>query len=318
MELLPALESCSAPLATLRAPPRPAGLWAARRQRSASLREAATADQPTATESWPGGRLAWHRRPTQRVEAAPSTPPIVILPGFGNCTEDYVLGLGEPANSLVNCLQERGFHSQVVQVKRSDWLQALRGLLTRQYWQQKCQPAASYGWYLARVQQAVNLAREQTGHSQVILVGHSAGGWLGRAFMADPMYFESPPARPDDPHQAVSQLVSLGTPHSAPAAARDMTGGALTWVNQTFPGAHFMDHGIMYTCVAGRTVRGDCKAGRRSIERYSYGSYAQVCGEGQGAEGDGVVPYQSALLQGANNLLLGWLDSTSEAVFGAS
>lgn len=63
-------------------------------------------------------------------------------------------------------LQERGFVAQVVQVKRSDWLQALRGLFTRQYWQQKCQPAASYGWYLARVQQAVNKAREQTGHTQ--------------------------------------------------------------------------------------------------------------------------------------------------------
>lgn len=75
---------------------------------------------------------------------------------------------------------------------------------------------------------------------QVILLGHSAGGWLGRAFMADPLYFETPAAEPDAPHQAVAQLVTLGTPHCAPASelARDMTGGALTWVNRTYPGAH--------------------------------------------------------------------------------
>ena len=43
------------------------------------------------------------------------------------------------------------------------------------------------------------------------------------------------------------------------------------------PGAHFLqEHGVQYTCVAGRVVRGDRKAPARSLERYSFGSYAQV------------------------------------------
>ncbi len=69
-------------------------------------------------------------------------------------------------------------------------------------------------------------------------MGHSAGGWLARAFMADPLYFETPSDDPEAPHQGVSQLVTLGTPHCAPASelAMDMTGGALTWVNRTYPG----------------------------------------------------------------------------------
>ena len=29
----------------------------------------------------------------------------MILPGFGNCTQDYAAGLGVPANSLVRSLQ---------------------------------------------------------------------------------------------------------------------------------------------------------------------------------------------------------------------
>ena len=55
----------------------------------------------------------------------------------------------------------------MVDVKRKDWLQALRGVFTRKYWQQKSEPGACYGWYLRKVQQAVNTAREATGHSQV-------------------------------------------------------------------------------------------------------------------------------------------------------
>ena len=76
------------------------------------------------------------------------------------------------------------------------------------------------------------------GGLQVHLVGHSAGGWLGRSFLADPLYFDSPAAEPGVPHQGVASLVTLGTPHSAPRPeqARDMTGGALTWVNSQWPG----------------------------------------------------------------------------------
>ena len=82
---------------------------------------------------------------------------------------------------------------------------------------------------------------------QVTLLGHSAGGWLARAFIADPLYFESPTADPSAPHQAVSSLVTLGTPHLAPAAelARDMTGGALTWVNAQYPGESAQISGIL-------------------------------------------------------------------------
>ena len=64
-------------------------------------------------------------------------------------------------------LQERGFRAYTVEVKRSDWLQALRGLFSRSYWQQKSEPGACYGWYLRKVQNAVNAAREHTGHDQV-------------------------------------------------------------------------------------------------------------------------------------------------------
>lgn len=37
-------------------------------------------------------------------------------------------------------------------------------------------------------------------------------------------------------HQGVRRLVTLGTPHLGPKGGRDMTGGTLTWLNNTWPG----------------------------------------------------------------------------------
>ena len=48
---------------------------------------------------------------------------------------------------------------------------------------------------------------------QVTLVGHSAGGWLARAFVADPLYFDSPAAEPGCPHAGVAAIVTLGSPN---------------------------------------------------------------------------------------------------------
>lgn len=43
-----------------------------------------------------------------------------------------------------------------------------------------------------------------------------------------------------------------------------MTGGALTWVNQTWPGASFSGQ-VKYVSVAGRAVRGDRDADRHTL-----------------------------------------------------
>jgi len=54
----------------------------------------------------------------------------------------------------------------------------------------------------------------------------------------------------------VRSLVSLGAPHLAPPAdVRDMTGGALTWVNERWPGAHAPDGvNAMFCCPADPSV----------------------------------------------------------------
>jgi hypothetical protein len=48
---------------------------------------------------------------------------IVILPGFGNCQEDYSAPFGDPSSSLslVAALKSRGFKAYVVPLQRKDW-----------------------------------------------------------------------------------------------------------------------------------------------------------------------------------------------------
>ena len=98
-------------------------------------------------------------------------------------------------------------------------------------------------------------ACQENNCSQVDLIGHSAGGWLARAFVGDALYINNAQtsestARPSTvapglgagplprrAHQGVRRLVTLGTPHLGPSkGGRDMTGGTLTWLNKTWPG----------------------------------------------------------------------------------
>ncbi|BDA42929.1 hypothetical protein COCOBI_03-8220 [Coccomyxa sp. Obi] len=254
-----------------------------------------------------GNIVPW--APTARVypvDAPVDTPPVVLLPGFGNCSADYENPYGDPSDSMAAILRRRGFKVYVVQLERKDWLKVGRAMISRNYWAGLCTVDPGYRWYLERIQQAVDKARLECRSDQVHLVGHSAGGWLGRAFVADPLYFDSPVQDEGVPHQGICSLVTLGTPHRPRPAGTglDTTGGALTWVNLQWPGAHFADRGVEYVCVAGCAVQADKSAPRSSIERYAHSSYSQVCGDGHGHWGDCVVPLANAHLEGADNIVL--------------
>ena len=157
--------------------------------------------------------------------------------------------------------------------------------------------SSAYGWYLRAAADAVAAAAAASPSGRVVLVGHSAGGWLGRALLG----------REAAARAAVAGLVSLGTPHAPPGGgARCPTGGALASVCAHFPGAAFAGEGILYVAVAGLAVRGDAAAARGSAARAAAAAYATVAGEdsGHGVLGDGVVPATVAGLPGALNLAL--------------
>lgn len=56
-----------------------------------------------------------------------------------------------------------------------------------------------------------------------------------------------------------------------------MTGGALAWVNATWPeAAYASSHDVAYVAVAGRAVVGDQAADRQALAGYSHDSYKQA------------------------------------------
>lgn len=133
-----------------------------------------------------------------RVQAPAACPPVVILPGFGNCSEDYSSPFGNSEASISAQLIERGFEVHIVPVERKDWLKVAKGILSLDFWKGQLTTHPSYSWYLQRVRSTVQTALSNSESSQVVLIGHSAGGWLARAFTGDPQWFvDSSSCTPD-------------------------------------------------------------------------------------------------------------------------
>lgn len=259
-----------------------------------------------------------------------TTPPptnvkILILPGFGNDSGDYTM-----PGSLVDSLKGLGWATDddkvsvsVLPVKRTDWLQVFtRGCLDWKFWLGEADPTRpAFRWYLERISEQVEELcsssniddDDDNSPASVILVGHSAGGWLGRAAMgfgSDNDSSSSSPSGPPINMTNILGLVSLGAPHlPPPETVMDMTRGALKITNSRFPASyHAQRDGIFYITAIGLAVKGEQQQRQSpfeptSVKGFAYNSYEAVCGDGT-TIGDGVVPVSAAHLEGAVQLNL--------------
>lgn len=262
--------------------------------------------KPTSSEEvehWPDQLLG--ASPPEPKHVAKTSVSAVLFPGFGNDAIDYSEPLGQDeAVGLQACLSRRGVQASVVPVQRSDWLKVFAGLLLDADSRAGNGTArTAYGWYLdlakAKVEETV-----LSGGEPVILIGHSAGGWLARALLDR--------EGKDWALKHVQGLVSLGTPHRPPPKGKmDMTFGCLRNLNKAHPGAYYSDD-LFYVSVAGDAVTGQKMEGNIPIveliqspspESTAWNSYVALGGVGN-ATGDGLVPVDWAHLQGAEQLTL--------------
>ena len=219
--------------------------------------------------------------------AASSKPAVVVLPGLGNCTEDYDAFAAE--------LESRGFSATVATVGRPDWLRNAAGLTQLAYWQGTLEPRPTVDWYLSRIADAVTQAKAKSGSDRVALVAHSAGGWMSRVYMQD--------FGVDD----IRCVVTLGSPlYAVPKdvpGVVDQTRGILTYVeaNCAMPN----ELGVPVTCLAGRWLEGvEEFGGAGDVAGFLVGQgYKQVCGSAA-AWGDGITPVATAHMDGADNVTL--------------
>ncbi|XP_028751249.1 uncharacterized protein LOC114711064 [Neltuma alba] len=247
--------------------------------------------------------------------------PAVILPGLGNNSGDY--------QKLLRTLNGKyGVPTVVANVSRVDWLRNAAGLVDPNYWRGTLKPRPVLDWYLKRVHDAVQEAKELAEGATLSLIGHSAGGWLARVYMEE---FGM---------SHISLLLTLGTPHLPPPKGTpgviDQTRGLLNYVEQNCSKAVYTPQ-TKYVCIAGRYIEGaqffdQSNAKIESVvpingsqpapeaavmsassnsppinttfrTRFVGQGYKQVCGQAD-VWGDGVVPEVSAHLEGALNISL--------------
>lgn len=196
--------------------------------------------------------------------------PVVILPGF-------LLTPGR-FKEMRAALRALGCgHVWIVPVTVGDWAASVT--------------AAGWKRILSKLEATVCRAREEAGAEKVILIGHSSGGVMGRLFLA-PAPFRG---HVYDGKRFVRALITLGSPHQAKRASP-----MRRKVQAMYPGAFFAPE-VEYVSVAGKAVLGDPKGSPR--ERAAYRGYKTLRGSGA-IWGDGAVPVESALLDGARHVVL--------------
>jgi pimeloyl-ACP methyl ester carboxylesterase len=236
--------------------------------------------------------------------------PFLILPGFAQSHRDYEATDDIDSEGFVQILHQNGIKNvEVANIHRTDWLKIGKCLSKACFWKGSCAPHEVFGFYLEEVYAKISSLKQESG-KPVVLIGHSAGGWLARAILGDGKWngrdYDAKFLRSTD---MVCGLISLGTPHRPPLdPCIDPSRGALTFVDQNYPGAYLKKQGnIFYLSIAGSAVRGSASAPRGSIERFAAKSYKGVNGNPftNGEEdGDGIVPVDAALLPGSYKLTL--------------
>jgi alpha-beta hydrolase superfamily lysophospholipase len=125
---------------------------------------------------------------------------------------------------------------------------------------------------------------------RVNLVGHSSGGVMLRLLLGDEPFA----GRIYGHRERVQSLVSLGSPHQA------IRGTALRQlVDHRYPGAFFSDQ-LAYLAVAGTIAPEQLRPRARRLTSRSY----SAINDDPSSRGDGLVPLSSALLAGAEQLVL--------------
>ena len=215
-------------------------------------------------------------------------PSVVIAPAQFGVPKDY--------DGVKKQLLERGHPKvEVAQLTRLDWLRITPSILKEEFWTGNLTPTPTLDFFYEGLDAAFE---EVTG--DVAIVGHSIGGWVARAYVAEKS-------------RNVAKIVTLGTPHLASENGVDQTRGLVDYINANYPADSRM------CCVVGNTstamslndlLQKEPWTGERSplLESLvALPSYAVIAGEFQdpfSLRGDGLIPIDAALLPGTQRLIL--------------
>ncbi len=145
---------------------------------------------------------------------------------------------------------------------------------------------------ISMLARTVQYALAETGAEQLTILAYSVGGVTARIYLGDQPYLGSV----YDGRRYVSQLITLGTPHTS---LERWTAKLYGFVDATYPGAFYDD--VRYVSIVGKALQGRKDGTLR--ERMARASYLNVAGAPfADGWGDGITAVANAILPGAEFL----------------
>ena len=214
----------------------------------------------------------------------------LILPGFGTSSSDYY--------NMKNNMIKLNYKTNILYVKKSSWLNysIKNPKLIQKIIKRKCKPNDLFDWYLQELGQEIIKIKHENKNEKIILIAHSAGGWLARDFIGNGVFYVD--YKPYKVQDYIQELITLGTPHQKPINIKnDLAFGCLDYVNQKYPGAYIED--IQYTSIGGKINIFNTFEEITQIPTSFINYYNKEC-----IISDGLVPHSCIHLDGAKQINL--------------
>lgn len=118
-------------------------------------------------------------------------------------------------------------------LNRLDWIKVARELPTMEFLQAKLPVRPTLYWYFEAIKQALaDILSAEGPDVEIVIVGHSIGGWIARACLGG--LSQSASATFRLAMERYTNIITLGTPHISPAEALDdQTRGLLEAIEAT-------------------------------------------------------------------------------------
>lgn len=157
----------------------------------------------------------------------PPRRPVLIIPGYGADAKAYL-----PMAATLRDILGDTAHISIVPIRYHSWLSTFGG-----------RPVTSI---IELVHAAVQAALRETGADSVILVAHSAAGWISRIYLGDRKYPDEQRGHAWMGAKFVRTLICLGTPHRS---EEFVTRKNMRFVNECYPGGFYPE--VRYINLAG-------------------------------------------------------------------
>ena len=218
----------------------------------------------------------------------------LICPGFATSSNDYYF--------MKQCIENNGHSSSILDVNRDEWIKNTPLIPKKKIISQRCTPTDLYGWYLDKLEEnVIDIISNSNIEKKIILVGHSAGGWLARDFLGNGIFYHE--YKPYYVKDYIAGLITLGTPHrKLRGMDNDLAFGCLDYVNRRYPEC-FLNDNLFYKTVCGN-LNPSYLLKIEQEQLHFVLNRLKMFYKSCELDGDGVVPVQCAHLKGAEQINL--------------